>query len=342
MSKIEWTERSWNPIIGCAIVSPGCTNCYAMRMAHRLGQNPATPAYADLTRVVNRRPVWTGEVRLHEPALVVPLRRRAPTIWFVNSMSDLFAEGVKADWLDQIFATMAMAPAHTFQILTKRPERMQAYLTDRDMPRRVWQHAFRLVSSDIGHDGVSRWQGGVEQVFPLPNVWLGVSAEDQRRADERIPFLLDTPAAVRWVSAEPLLGPLDLKPWLWSTVTKPASCGPTEITGSWNGIRPALDWVVLGGEGGPHARPMHPDWARQPRDQCADAGVPFFFKQWGEWEPRETWEPGARPQRAILHDGSPVPDDVAPQDVGGQRFVRTGKKAAGRLLDGVQHDGMPG
>ncbi|MFS0710346.1 DUF5131 family protein [Brevundimonas phoenicis] len=343
MSKIEWTERSWNPIIGCAIVSPGCTNCYAMRMAHRLGQNPMTPNYAGLTRVVNDKPVWTGEIRLagHD-AITAPMKRKTPTTWFVNSMSDLFAEGVKADWLDQIFAVMAMSPAHTYQVLTKRPERMQAYLTDRDMPRRVWQHAFRLVSADMGHDGVSRWEDGLDKAFPLPNVWLGVSAEDQRRADERIPILLDTPAAIRWVSAEPLLGPLDLKAWLWTTVVKPATCGPTVITGTWSALRPSLDWVVLGGESGPNARPMHPEWARQPRDQCAAARVPFFFKQWGEWEPRETWEPGSRRQRAIMLDGTPVPDDIAPQDVGGHRFVRTGKKAAGRLLDGVQHDGMPG
>ena len=383
MSKIEWTERSWNPILGCSIVSPGCTNCYAMRTAHRLGRNPATPDYDGLTRLVNGKPVWTGEMRLaaHD-VLTAPLRRRTPTTWFVNSMSDLFAEGVQDAWLDQIFAVMALTPQHTYQVLTKRPERMRAYINqavgriaDGIIAMRRERGDTDMTVVPLAHirPGHSWW--------PLPNVWLGVSTEDQTRADERIPILLDTPAAVRWISAEPLLGAIDGRRWMPAKrkafrpggeefladhyyMTTCEHCGWTgsselcgfdsygddadvicpachrSIAGDDGG--PSLDWVVAGGESGPGARPMHPDWARQLRDHCAAAGVPFFFKQWGEWAPRDAWVPGPAIQRAIMRDGSPVPEDAVPQDVGGWRFERVGKKAADRHLDGVIHDAMPG
>ncbi len=351
MSKIEWTERSWNPIVGCAIVSPGCKNCYAMRTAHRLGRNPATPVYAGLTHQVNGKAVWTGEMRFHETALALPLRRQAPTTWFVNSMSDLFAEGVKAEWLDRVFAIMARSQRHTFQILTKRADRMQAYLTDPDTPRRI-ASAAKWPGADP-----EPWPDG--GAWPLPNVWLGVSTEDQARADERIPHLLATPAAVRWISAEPLLGPLDLESaWHGENALNGECWGQCEwcdkglppmhncqrgrrTEAAFMKGRDGLDWIVVGGESGPNARPMHPDWVRQLRDICHDEDVPFFFKQWGEWSPADEWSSGPVRQRAIMMDGQPVPDDVAPQDVGGHRFVLRGKRAAGRLLDGVQHDGMP-
>lgn len=354
MSKIEWTERSWNPIVGCAIVSPGCTNCYAMRTAHRLGQNPATPQYAGLTKVVNAKPVWTGEMRLHEPALDLPLRTRKPTTWFVNSMSDLFAEGVQEAWLDEVFIRMCVAESlgHTFQILTKRPDRARAYLT-------TVRDRLYAVGNVFG-----RW--------PLPNVWLGVSAEDQRRADERIPVLLATPAAVRFVSIEPMLGPIDLtsiqrfqdsmackefidslRGTFWTDQTglpnpDPKWAKPGVPFNMDYDTHSGLNWVIVGGESGPGARPMHPDWVRQIRDHCAAASVPFFFKQWGEWAVHldrdrddDDWRADYRRLEIAPYRWLNLKGGIG---FHGERFHvmrRDGKKAAGRLLDGQLHDGMP-
>lgn len=229
-SKIEWTDATWNPIRGCSEVSEGCRNCYAMRQAHRFDK-PGGP-YEGLTRVSGGEIKWTNEVRLVPELLDQPLHWRKPKRIFVNSMSDLFHEKVPDHFIMQVFVTMQKAPQHIYQILTKRPKRMREWVrhfTDREPA----------------------------------NVWLGVSCEDQKTANERIPLLLQTPAAIRWISAEPLLGAIDMNG------IRNAECGA------------ALDWVVAGGESGPSARPMHPDWARSLRDQCLAAGVPFFFKQWG-------------------------------------------------------------
>lgn len=340
MSKIEWTGLTWNPIVGCAIVSPGCKNCYAMRDAWRKGFNPATPQYHGLTRKVNGHPVWTGEMRFVESALTIPLRRKTPTTWFVNSMSDLFAEGVTDAMLDRIFAVMALSPQHTFQVLTKRPERMRAYLdrasgriADTIIRMRRERGDTDMVVVPLAHvrPGSAWW--------PLPNVWLGVSAEDQTRLDERIPELMATLAAVRFLSAEPLLGPLTLTRCgrnglgiAGDALRWPGSSGPSRSFG------PRLDWVIVGGESGPGARPMHPDWARRIRNDCADAGVPFFFKQWGNFRPSYlgielrliNLEPDGRWERSV---GIHSPRQELMADVG--------KRAAGRLLDGVTHDAMP-
>jgi protein gp37 len=316
-SKIEWTETTWNPIAGCAVVSPGCTNCYAMGEAHRLGELIGQAKYKGLTRVVNGKPVWTGEVRVWEKALFDPLKWRKPKRIFVNSMSDLFAEGVDNATIDRIFAVMRDAPQHTFQVLTKRADRMREYM----------RHAKAAL--------------GV-----LPNVWLGVSVEDQRRADERIPLLLDTPAAVRWISAEPLLGPVDLvNLHPRDGVTVDAIRGQRlNRTGDYSNDETHLDWVVVGGESGPDARPMYPHWARQLRDQCEADDVPFFFKQWGENWPAEKTKIG--PDGEVWRT-SPNGKDVwfldeigktAPPQV---RFIRYSKKATGRTLDGRTHDAYP-
>lgn len=328
MTTIEWTERSWNPIVGCAVLSPGCTNCYAMRAAWRMGMNPATPQYAGLTRKVNGKPVWTGVMRLHEPALALPLRRRKPTTWFVNSMSDLFADGVTDDWLDRVFAIMARTPQHTYQFLTKRADRMRLYLSRRPLPR-----------SDLGRQIIAA-HGRL--VWPLPNVWAGVSTEDQRRANERIPQLLATPAAVRWISAEPLLGAIDLVNVTGGTATS-SVLAVNALTGSIYrpdkgdlAPGPRLDWVVVGGESGDGARPMHPDWARQLRDQCAEAGVPFFFKQWGEWG----LGVGDDAYRALCAESDSVQMDAVARRIG-PTLYRVGKKAAGRRLDGAMHEARP-
>lgn len=234
-TKIEWTDATWNVINGCSVISPGCTNCYAMRVAGtRLRHHPSRKG---LTEDSKAGPVWNGQVRLHEPWLRDPLRWKRPRRIFVCAHGDLFHEAVPDEWLDLVFAVMKSADHHVFQVLTKRPERAREYLT------RAYGYG------------------------ALANVWLGVSVEDQTRAEERIPVLLKTPAHVRWISAEPLLGAIDVAPYL------PPYVGRLD-SGS-------LDWVVVGGESGPGARPMQPDWVRDIRRQCAHKCVPFLFKQWG-------------------------------------------------------------
>ena len=245
-STIEWTDATWNPVRGCSIVSKGCTNCYAMRQAHR--SSGVGGAYEGLTKLSKGGPVWTGKVRTVPELLQQPLRWKRPRRIFVNSMSDLFHEDVPDEFITKVWTTMADAPQHVFQILTKRPRRMRDYL----LPR-----------LSIG-DFIAP---------PLSNVWLGVSVEDQAAADERIPFLLQAPAAVRWISAEPLLGSIDVCRYLGNPLAKPYPFLVPVTAPAPRGI----DWCVTGGESGPGARPMHPDWARALRDQCAGAGVAFFF-----------------------------------------------------------------
>ena len=258
---IQWTEATWNPITGCSVVSPGCTNCYAMREAG--GRLRNLTAYEGLTSMGKAGPVWNGKVRLLEDRLDQPLRWRKPRRIFVNSMGDLFHESIPDEYIDKVFAVMALAPQHVFQVLTKRADRIQRYMDSMDQARADGRGE---AVQDLGYYGpfeALRW--------PLPNVHLGVSVEDQARAEERIPHLLDTPAAVRWISAEPLLGPVDLERGgfaLHRPVTSPSGK-------RW----PGLDWVVAGSESGPGARDCNLDWVRSLRDQCIDAGVAFFWKQ---------------------------------------------------------------
>lgn len=339
-TKIEWTDATWNIITGCMVVSPGCTNCYAMRLAGTRLKNHESRK--GLTIQLKAGPVWNGEVRFNEQWLTQPLNWKKPRRIFVCAHGDLFAEGVQDEWLDQIFAVIALCPQHTFQVLTKRPERMREYMQRQNQNR---HHPAMDYAALMAMTGSHNTPALDLRAWPLPNVWLGVSVEDQKRADERIPVLLDTPAALRWISAEPLLGPLDL--------TR-LPCGffdasGNSLTGFWrwkNGpVRketPYLDWIVAGGESGPDARPMHPDWARSLRDQCAAAGVPFNFKQWGHYAPADAcpdaWPPKSIGQRYdIIHMGTP-------DDTPGDRLVSmhcVGKKVAGRKLDGEIHDDMP-
>lgn len=300
-TKIEWTDATWNPIVGCSVVSPGCTNCYAMRLAG--GRLRHHPSRAGLTAPSKAGPVWNGQVRLIESAIEQPLRWARPRRVFVCAHGDLFHENVPEQWIDRVFAVMALSPQHTFQVLTKRPERMRAYV--------------RVLSDDHDIAFHSPW--------PVGNVWLGVSVEDQTRAEERIPILLDTPAAVHFISAEPLLGPVDIRRWLHD-----GACREATVCDD-----PHLDWAICGGESGPGARPMHRDWARSLRDQCAAAGTPFFFKQHGNW----VWAPAWMTfDQAATWAGDR--DYVHHSD--GSTSARVGKKIAGRHLDGERHDGMPG
>lgn len=306
-SKIEWTDAVWNPTTGCSKVSSGCANCYAEREWHRLAGNPMTAYYG---RKFN-------DVACHPERLDQPLRWKKPRKIFVNSMSDLFHDDVPEKFIAKVFAIMDLARHHTYMVLTKRPERAARLLSDDDFQFHVgWFQSqaireFNLPEpKEIGP-------------FPLKNVWLGVSVENQATADERIPLLLQTPAVVKFISAEPLLGPVSLagfdgetyRPWLDSVAWKVD-----------------IDWVIVGGESGPNARPMHPDWVRSLRDQCQAAGVPFFFKQWGEWLPND--------QEYDCNPGG-VNYEQRHQLMGGTAMCRVGKKKAGRLIDGRTWDELP-
>lgn len=374
---IEWTRSddgsagaTWNPIVGCSIVSPGCTNCYAMRMAHRIeAMQGDSSHYAGTTRVVNGNPVWTGKVRLSpEKTITAPLRWKKPRRIFVNSMSDLFHEDVPDEWIDLVFAVMALAPRHQFQLLTKRSARMRTYfngpysngegvaariadLTWTLAPKRLLlpepPTIFEVPMGQRLPNGEPEfgWRRFLKG-WPLPNVWLGVSAERQREAEERVPDLLETPAAIRFVSAEPLLGPINFR----------------NIRGRLSWMKPEHDHfdalhpdlparinqIITGGESGPGARPMHTDWARRIRDDCAVTDVAYFHKQNGAWKEGSDFKSDAK---VVMNDGrvsdfsksdletldreNPVP----PTNPILMRLV--GKKAAGRLLDGVEHNGMP-
>ncbi len=251
-TKIEWTDTTWNPLRGCSRISEGCRNCYAETTAHRYN-GPGLP-YEGLTVLGNDgRPRWTGEVRMIWEHLNDPLKWKTPRMIFVNSMSDLFHENVDKELIDRVLWVAKQCPQHIFQVLTKRPERMKKHM-----------------DHFVQYDGV------------LSNLWLGVSVENQDTANERIPILLDTPAAVRWISAEPLLGLIDLtnisaNGEQWDALDR-REASDADLEGGCNG---ALDWVVVGGESGANARPMDPAWVRSLRDQCVAADVPFFFKQWG-------------------------------------------------------------
>lgn len=251
---IEWTDRVWNPTTGCDKVSPGCDNCYALTMAKRL-KGMGSAKYQ-----LDGDPRTSGPgfgLQVHPDVLDQPLRWRKPARVFVNSMSDLFHPRVPDDFIAQVFAVMAVSSRHTHQVLTKRPKRMRALMnqwSDNDVPLRA----------AIARVGLGGWSPS-RHILPLPNVWLGTSVEDQQRADERIPALLHTPAAVRFLSCEPLLGRVDTYPWL--------------RTGG-------IHWVIAGGESGPGHRPMDVDWARNLRDECVQADVAFFFKQHGGARPK--------------------------------------------------------
>jgi len=468
---IEWTEATWNPITGCSVLSPGCTNCYAMQLAGtRLAKHPSR---AGLTRESGGRPKWTGEVRFNEQWLDQPLRWKRPRMIFVCAHGDLFHESVPDAWIDRVFAVMALCPQHTFQVLTKRSARMREYCSHPETPfriaramasiagqtdgpeevlpidgypgyfvsshghvyseRRGQRRRLKPDASEQGHlrvplfreggprrgerhlvhrlvltafDGPppsadaqgrhldsdpannamgnltwgeqsanwddsrrhgsfrryakltdeqvatirargakgesaysiakgfpvsdtqvrnilsgAQWAVDAPIIWPLGNVWKGVSVEDQQRADERVPDLLATPAAVRWLSCEPLLGAVDLG-------QLQADCPAN----GWLTWLDALDWIVAGGESGPGARPMDTDWARNLRDQCASAEVPFFFKQHGEWIGVDTLTAEQRDEAGDLSRlrGDPLTGSVW-----------LGKKRAGRLLDGVEHNGLP-
>lgn len=365
-SKIEWCDTTWNPVTGCTKISQGCKNCYAAELHDRRHR-----AYLRGAKLPEQYAKPFSEIQLHPERLEMPLHWRKPRRIFVNSTSDLFHEDVPDYFIGMVFAVMALAPHHTFMILTKRPDRM-VKIFERSSGEFWGTVRVNLLRRAYPMPDDER------SIFPLPNVWLGVSIENQAAADERIPLLLQTPAAVRFVSCEPLLGPVDL-----TSLYGQISIGEHEdlavdglsgrYAAAWSGRdtltkKPLneigagkLDWVIVGGESGPNARPMHPDWARSIRDQCQAAGVPFFFKQWGEWYPaaaqyddddfmdkldfgthciclgnrgtkfREEW--GDREEYWCGYQPDPAQNPWF--------MERIGKKAAGRLLDGVEWNEYP-
>jgi protein gp37 len=334
-TSIEWTDFSVNPIrarfedrVGhyCEKISAGCANCYSSRIQARFGM----PAYAK-TKNNPYVKTWFDPHKLHQVR-----GRRKPTKFFWCDMTDMFGRWVPDGWIDECFRTMAATPQHVHQILTKRADRMNMYISS--LP-------------DI-------WPGNIRPGWPLPNVWLSVSVENQATWDERIPLLLRTPAAVRFVSLEPMLGLVDFGLSLGEERhISCESCKATPVTGKpycpGNHEAGGIDWVICGGESGPKARPMHPDWARSVRDQCQAAGVPFFFKQWGEWRPitidnRHGGTKGPLPIKRtcwVNTDGTWVLQDEATYDLYGKDFcwgmVRVGKKSSGCLLDGREWKEFP-
>ncbi|MDX3971126.1 MAG: phage Gp37/Gp68 family protein [Bradyrhizobium sp.] len=335
-SKIEWTDASWNPIrarviaiqndgsgkqrIGwhCEHVSEGCRNCYAEGFNRRLGTGrdfKPGELYREEKKGFNN-----GEVKtfLDEQMLTQPLRWKKPRRIFVCSMSDLFADFVSVDMITAVFSVMKVCPQHTFQILTKRADRMAAIVG----------------GLSCGSDGV---QG------PLPNVWLGVSAERQQEAAERIPLLLQTPAHCRFISAEPLLGEMRLDS-LWHAESKrwfnalegfAENCGGRKWIGK-------LDQVIVGGESGSKARPMHPAWPRSLRDQCAAAGTAFLFKQWGMFAPLKSALPVSKGGSLVAWPDGSIGEGRADLNGGpGEQLFKGTKDITGRLLDGVEHNEFP-
>ncbi|OYN76840.1 DUF5131 family protein [Mycolicibacterium sphagni] len=349
---IEWTDATWNPVTGCTVVSDGCTNCYAKTFSERFRGTPGHYYENGF------------DLQLRPEKLDQPLRWRRPRRIFVNSMSDLFHDGVPDEYIAQVWGVMAWSPWHTFQLLTKRHARMRSLIGSPEFKSLVddaWYDIGRRYELDkrkVAHPGhpYDRW--------PLPNVWQGVSAENQRWAEIRGEALRATPAAVRFFSCEPMLGPIDLL----GDVEKP---GPAITRTGWHNPggpwgpdeygyddQVAIDWVIVGGESGPGARPMHPDWARSLRDQCQLAGIAFLFKQWGEWVedvidrgshrvlnvPRDA----KNRNRCALHlsGGTALnpdnPFNPFERGHGGWTAMRRpGKRAAGRELDGRTWDEYP-
>lgn len=316
-TKIDWCDTVWNPVVGCSKVSEGCRNCYAERFARRNASNPKTAyKYAPVAK-------WDGSVFFDEKALEAPLHWRKPRRVFVNSMGDLCHENVRFEWVHEVMDTMKKYPQHTFYMLTKRPENMVGFVEKVCAMERL----------------------GYAKGF-WSHVWLGVSVENQETADERIPELLKIPGFRKFISVEPMLG---------NIIVNDTPCYETYehvVTPSVKRVyhKAALEeisWVICGGETGPGARPMHPDNVRSLRDQCAEAGVPFFFKSWGEYcpgcqlpcETKIVNYDSSVLMNALGDIGKSFPTDDGVDNV--IRFFKIGKKRSGYILDGKEHRELP-
>lgn len=320
-TRIEWVRnpdgtqgKTWNPITGCSHAgSPGCDMCYARRIARRLAGRcgyPEAPHHFDVT--------------LHPDRLNVPLRRKKPTTYFVCSMSDLFHEDVPDGFITHIFAMMAVTHRHTFQVLTKRPRRMLNFFTSPDGGNFISDEGITTTRSreDAVFDEflkITKKEDSFHQfTWPLPNVWLGVSVENQATADERREYLRQCPAVIKFVSYEPALSAIDWTGWEF------------------------VSQIISGGESGPGARPSHPDWHRATRDFCQEHKIAYFMKQWGAWAPtsaidtyKHKWALTHNTQRTVVSAHGLL-------GTGEVLVYRVGKKRAGRLLDGHEHNKLPG
>ncbi len=350
-SKIEWTTETWNPIIsGCSIISEGCQNCYAMKMANRL-EHMGQEKYKGLTRKTAKgKTIWNGKINIdmNDKALYEPLKTKKPTMYFVNSMTDLFHEDVPFEAIDKIMAVIALTPQHTYQVLTKRDERMYEYFCQSrplDFEINNILDLYPVKGSKFELYKIA--EKFISNPTVLPNLWLGVSIENKETLP-RIDKLRETPAAVRFLSCEPLLSDIDFtvveelnegeKDFLYHNLlsgicTTTTNHVFTEFDVKYNKT-PKIDWVIVGGESGHVARPMHPDWVRSIRNQCKDANIPFFFKQWGEYLPYGT-------KTDVLMNQFGETDFSKHQRGNYIGFAKVGKKQAGALLDGKEYREMP-
>lgn len=304
---IEWTDSTWNPIGGCRRISPGCFNCYAERDAWRFA-GEGLP-FEGLVKETGQGPRWTGRTVVRRHALAWPLGP-SPRHCFVASMSDVFLEDLAPEVPRAILGVMAVLPLWTFQVLTKRPARAREVLSTTTRAEAL-ACARRLLEGPRERAKLDRAAGFAgAQPWPPPNVWLGTSVEDQKRAEQRLDELVQAPAALRFVSAEPLLAPVSLARWLAPASQRPGHYGAPH----------GIQWVIAGGESGPGARPMHPDWVRHLRDECKAIGTAFFFKQWGAWAPSAFETPRSR--------------TVTCKDYGPALVIPHDEQLVGRLLDG--------
>jgi len=301
-TNIGWTAFVWNPTTGCDEIGAGCKFCYAKTLhnqrhgAYKQGKLPNLPQYS--------KPF--NEIQLHEDRLLSPLHLKKPSKIFVDSMGDLFHKDVPFNFIYNVFDTIEQCPQHTFQVLTKRPQRALKLMVD----YHLWD------------------------IFSLKNLWLGVSVSTQKEYDELFPLLIQTPAAVHFVSFEPLLEEikiLDVSGW-------------KEPHKYW-GENLKLDWVICGGETGKNARPMHPDWARSLRDQCKAANIPFFFKQWGKWTPTTEWAKrnSIEPEqvRYMMPTGEIYQTGTGQCNTMEGTLIHDAGRRSGDLLDGVEYNQFP-